>query len=74
VPPNGYSPRPNEIKQYRSSYIWCGWLLLLLLCFSSTALLLLLHLGSYIILLEFAQDTKIGLGEADSDSSPKRSL
>ncbi|GKB45055.1 hypothetical protein Tco_0889997, partial [Tanacetum coccineum] len=54
VPPNGYSPRPNDMKQYRSSSIWCGWLLLLLLCFSSTVLLQLLLLRSYITVSESA--------------------
>ncbi|GJS39180.1 hypothetical protein Tco_0564223 [Tanacetum coccineum] len=49
---------------YRSSIIWCGWLLLLLLCFSSTVLHLLLFLGSYITVPESAQDTDIGLGES----------
>ncbi|GJT24011.1 hypothetical protein Tco_0893948 [Tanacetum coccineum] len=29
VPPNGYSPRPNVMIQYRSSISWCGWLILL---------------------------------------------
>ncbi|GJU82525.1 hypothetical protein Tco_1284890 [Tanacetum coccineum] len=60
VPPNRYSPRLNVMKQYRSSIIWCGWLLPLLLCFSSTVLHLLLFLGSYIIVPESAQDTDIG--------------
>ncbi|GJU79578.1 hypothetical protein Tco_1281943 [Tanacetum coccineum] len=44
VPPNRYSSRPNDMKQYRSSSILCSWLLLLLLYFSSNVLLLLLFL------------------------------
>ncbi|GJS98690.1 RNA-directed DNA polymerase, eukaryota, reverse transcriptase zinc-binding domain protein [Tanacetum coccineum] len=61
VPLNEYSSRPNDMKQYRSSIIWCGWLLLLP-CFSSTVLHLLLFIGSYITVPEYAQDTDIGLG------------
>ncbi|GJR47245.1 hypothetical protein Tco_1315348 [Tanacetum coccineum] len=62
VPSNGYSSRPNDMKQYRSSSLWYGWLLLLLLHFSSTVLHLLLFLGSYIIVPKSTQDTNTGLG------------
>ncbi|GJU01575.1 hypothetical protein Tco_1111913 [Tanacetum coccineum] len=47
VPPNGYSTRPKDMIQYRSSSICYGWLLLRLPCFLSIVLILLL-LRSYI--------------------------
>ncbi|GJX72399.1 putative reverse transcriptase domain-containing protein [Tanacetum coccineum] len=64
VPPSGYSSRRNDMKQYKSSSIWCSWLLLLLLLlyFVSTILHLLLLLQSYITVSESAQDTDVGLG------------